>query len=230
MRRMRFRCFQVLCGLLCLTLCFASGFSREANAETECLCKRADPIVIPGPTPKPMPMCEGGMPAMSTNFHGMPAEDWIGDFFRYCKANGIPLAGEEFQCIVEFEDEEIPGVTFSRNRLVAGGAEVFIQIVDKETINDWCVLFDNGAATTEQTLETLLYYFPLLVQACVYASEETVTMSEVEEIVNQLHPDIRNLFLSGESMERKIRPHQTFYGLRYHANTEYLTAYGDWYY
>lgn len=226
--RIENRRLRIFCGFLCLALCCMAGFSGAAQAETDCLCKRADPVVVPGPTPKPMPMREGGMPAMSLSFWGMPAEDWMRDFFRYCQVLDIPVAREEFEFITEFGDDEIPGVLFSRYRIVAGGAEVFLQMVDGETVDEWVVCLDGDAMPTKQVQETLLYYFPLVLQACVYASEESVTASEAEEITRQLHPDIRSLALLGEEWNRTIRPHRAHYCLRNEPQHESLFAYGTW--
>lgn len=222
-----------ICGILCLIICI-SGCLTASQAETGCLCKRADPVTVPGPTPKPMPLREGGVPAMSLYLRGVPAKEWTEDFFRYLYAHDIPVSEQEFEFITEFENQEAHGVVFSRHRLVAGGAEIFIQLVDYEIINEWVVIFENEAATTEQLRETLLYYFPLVMEACIYASEETITIVETQSIVKMLHPDIRSMVLLGEDTKTQIRPNRTYYTLHNESSSsfsskyEYLRGYGSW--
>lgn len=221
---------KLFCGALCMALCLVAVVPPGASTETEkvCLCKRAEPLVAPGPTPKPIPMHAGGMPAMSLGVRGMPAEGWLEDFFRYCEAYEIPVADTEFQLITEFDDAEFPGVLFSRYRLMVGGAEVFLQMADRETVVCWVVYFDDEAMTTVQVRETLLFYYPLVMQACVYASEETVTASEVEEIVNILHPDIRSMVMLREAVSKNIRPSRAYYYLSYEPDNEFLCSIGEW--
>ena len=223
-----------LCAILCGMICMGAGMavsSAEAEClckQAECLCKQAEPVVVPGPTPKPMPLQVGGVPAMSLSLYGMPAKEWVEDFYRYLAVHKVPVSSEEFELITKFEDESLPGVLFSRYRMWAGGCEVFIQTVDNETINDWVVFFNDEAATTKQMRETLLYYFPLVMQAGVYASEETITLAETQRIVEMLHPDIRSMVLLEEAIDKQIRPNRTYYTLRNEPQYEHMVGFGCW--
>jgi len=154
-------------------------------------------------------------------------------FLYYAAEQGIPVEEGGFACVTEwfmrenddtagdasvldeFSAEE-PGNVGRMYRVMAGGAEVFLQVADDTTAVQFVVLLDYGLSMTDAITDALCYYFPLVTRACIYASEVDVTETKIEQIQKELFPDITRLFQNKIETETTAASDTVWYSFHSH--------------
>ncbi|MCL1795282.1 MAG: leucine-rich repeat domain-containing protein [Clostridia bacterium] len=163
----------------------------------------------PKPTLPPTKVADGGVPFFRLNvLEGADAAKWKEVFFSYTEEHGVPVEEGGFACVTEWsrrdayeaeallmDEPDIKGLDSvdRMHRVMAGGAEVFLQEVDDTTAVQFTVLLDYDLSMPDIFADALRYYFPLVMRACIYASEPGATEDEVERIQKELCPDISRL-------------------------------------
>jgi len=193
----------MLAFLLLIMLTLPAAFS-ESNA--------------PKPTPPPTTVAEGGVPVHTQALKGMDAAKWKEAFLSCAEELGVPVEEGGFVCVTEwprreayeegaflFDEQDAAGLDSvdRMHRVMAGGAEVFVQEVDDTTAVQFVVLLDYDLLMPDVLADALCYYFPLVMRACIYASEPGATKDEVERIQEELCPDLSWLIHNKLEVEAK---------------------------
>lgn len=159
---------------------------------------------VPAPTPKPLPQLDCDVPAYEDITKGVDARTWATRFLLYCQKNDIPVEERGFKRIGEYPPYG------ERYRLMAGGAELDIQVRDNILVNFGLDL-DCEAMTTQHMEETLLFYFPQVMRACVYASTESGMAAQENAVVDALCAELETAY----GLRAKIRNQIQWQGVTY---------------
>lgn len=192
----------------------------------------------PGPTPKPEPVAEGGVPAYSTALEGVDAAEWKESFLKYAKDHQIPVedggfavAGEWARADMYADDKS--GISEAELKMVdrmyrvmAGGVEVFLQVTDDKTALKFVTYLYYDSLSTEDLTETLSYYYPLVLRACIYAGEPDATEERAEALQKKLCPDIRWLVDNLLAVETYAESETAYYMLS--SEDFYINTIGFW--
>jgi len=99
-------------------------------------------------------------------------------------------------------------------RVMAGGSEVFLQVADEKDALEFVARLRYKVMATDELAETLTYYFPQVLRACVYASEGGVDDADIDEILGALCPDISALIEGRGVLQAQISTDCAIYTLR----------------
>lgn len=174
------------------------------------VCSGAAQASEPAPTPVPRPVMFGGVPAYMENGRGLPAETWIASFLSNLSAYGIPVSATEFEHLSHNLEN---GYTSCMYRLEAGGAEVFLQVIDEETVIHVIVYLDGERMETPALAEAMARYYPSILRACIAACEVDAKGGEATKILAALHLDVEAMVRSWQMTDITIRPIRTVYHL-----------------
>ncbi len=172
---------------------------------------------VPGPTPAPFPATEGGVPAVTFSREGRDFGPWQTAFLAYAAVNRLPVGADGFEVVWELPWSELyedsaPEGTVRMLRVMAGGAEVFVQVSDGVVVQAVAFLYEDWLGP-EETRETLLHYFPILMRALIRASEPNLPEAEVAATQARLCPDmgwLSRFSIHAETGFQPLATHFTF--------------------
>ena len=182
---------------------------------------------VPGPTPPPGEVADGGVPAYTLSLAGVDASEWKEAFLSYAEEHAIPVEEGGFALVGEWPREGLDVVDYMY-RVMAGGAEVFVQVaqeINEKTVVQFVIYLDYDAMTTDALADTLAYYYPLVMRACIFASELGAT-EEAENIQRKLCPDISGVIHNKAEGEAGAGSDTAWYFVRYGGFG--ITAGGCW--
>ena len=180
----------------------------------------------PGPTPPPAKVAEGGVPIHTRALQGVDAAQWKEAFLAYAEKHAVPVEEGGFEYVTEWPRREQYEMDASfglpigeegldsvdrMHRVMAGGAEVFVQVVDETTAVQFVVLLDYDATTSAEYASSLAYYYPLVMRACIFASEPGATEAEAARIQEALCPDIPWLMQNGREVKKAVAGNAALY-------------------
>ena len=181
------------------------------------------------PTPLPWVLEEGGIPVFERYTEGIDLQSWMENFTLYCERQNIPRESHNFLHVDEFIEKEgsAVGRSFGVYRLLVGGAELFLYSVDGDTAISFYVTLDDIGMRRYAMRDALLAYFPLVMRACIYASEGGgVTEEDLNRIMAR-YGDIAGM-IQAEDTPWTIRDtlNQGWYEFESHARFYECTGFG----
>ena len=164
----------------------------------------AKAILAPPATPEPEPFDIWTLPAYELHKQGISFKRWNELFAEEVARLNIPISEDGFQMVDDDTYTEHKGRFIEKDYhyttywVMIGGVSVFIRAFEDETITDVYLDVDHHKPIDEDVLNIQLYYFPMIMRACIYASEEgQVTEAEIDLVMDKLCGNVSDAVRNG---------------------------------